>query len=135
MVYSAKKRFFRYASFGMVTFAFDLVLLWLFIQVFEVPYLYATAIAFLIALSVNYFLSRRFVFKGTNRPVGKGYMYFIAVAILGAAVTTFCMWLLSNYTDLHFTIARTLIAAVIGLVGYIANLFLNFKVAKSQTIK
>lgn len=129
MASPALKRFVRYSTIGIGTFVFDLLLLWICIEVFGAPTVPATAIAFLIAVSLNFVISRRYVFKGSERSLKRGYAYFITYAVVGMFLTAGLMWLLTAYTNLHYTTIRVLIAGFIGAGNYVANLYLNFKVA------
>lgn len=124
----ALHRFLRYALVGGGTFGFDLILLYVVTEYFGVPYYLATAGAFLIAVSMNYFISRRFVFKGTERSLHRGYAYFITIALLGAALTTAGVALLVTYAGLYYMVARVLVAFVVGTINYLSNLFFNFRV-------
>lgn len=121
-------RFLRYSLVGGSTFAFDLVLLYIVTEYAGVPYYIATPLAFLVAVSLNYLISRRFVFKGTGRGHKLGYSYFIGAALLGASVTTLGVSALVTYAGLYFMLARILIACVVGIGNYLFNLFYNFKV-------
>jgi putative flippase GtrA len=121
-------RFLRYTLVGGSTFAFDLLLLYVVTEFLGVPYYIATPGAFLIAVSINYLISRRFVFKGTTRGHTVGYSAFILVALMGAGVTTLGVTLLVTYAGLYFMLARVLTACVVGMGNYLFNLFYNFKV-------
>lgn len=121
-------RFLKYATVGGSTFAFDLVLLWIMTEVFLVPYLVSTALAFMIAVSINYFISRKYVFKGTNRKIHHGYVYFILVAVGGALAVTGAVALLVTTFAMHYLVARVLVACVVGIGNYLFNLHFNFKV-------
>lgn len=125
----AFKRFLRYAGVGGSTFAFDLTLLWLVTEFLTIPYQVSTAGAFLVAISINYFVSRRYVFKGTSRRVHHGYLYFILVAFGGAAVVTGAVAFLVSFLGLHYLVARTIVACFVGIGNYLFNLHLNFRVA------
>ncbi|HWH07088.1 MAG TPA: GtrA family protein [Candidatus Paceibacterota bacterium] len=122
------RRFFKYAGVGGSTFAFDLLLIYLLTELFGVPYTISTPLGFVIAVSINYFLSRRFVFKGTDRTVHHGYVYFITFAGLGALLITASVAALVTTFNLHYLFARVLVACVIGMTNYLLNLHLNFKV-------
>jgi putative flippase GtrA len=122
------KRFLRYAAVGGSTFLFDLSLLWVQIEKFHFYYLHAAVSSFLIAVSVNYFLSRRWVFKGSARRLAAGYLYFLKTAVAGALTTGFLMWLFST-TNGNYLLIRIIIAAVIGMGNYLIHLYLNFRVA------
>lgn len=129
LVSTRMRRLGRYALVGVSTFGVDLSLLWILIDVLALQYLVATAVAFLIAVSLNYFVSRAWVFRHTERALGRGYVYFLQFALIGALVTTLLMWLLTSQTELHYALARILIAGVVGVGNYVANLYFNFKVA------
>ncbi len=124
-----EKRFIRYSSVGFLTFCIDLLLLLFLTAYLKVPYLPATAGSFLIAVSGNYLISRRYVFRHTKRGMHAGYIYFLQFALLGMAVTTGLMWLLLSLAPLPVLYARVIIAAFVGIGNYLANLHLTFRVA------
>ena len=122
-------RFLKYASVGVSTFLFDLFLLFILIDYFNVYYVYATASAFCIAVSINYVLSRRFVFRGTLRSVHAGYGIFILIALVGLAAVTGLMIVFVEVLHLHYLPSRIIIAGMLGMWNYLMNLYVNFKVA------
>jgi putative flippase GtrA len=126
------KRFFRYTAVGGLTFLFDLSLLWIQIEKFHVYYLHAAVSSFLVAVSVNFFLSRRWVFKGSARRLSAGYLYFLKTAVAGALMTGLFMWILSTTTQGHYLLLRIIIAAIIGTGNYMIHLYLNFRVAGQE---
>ncbi len=122
-------RFLKYASVGCSTFLFDLFLLYVFIDYFKIYYVLATALAFGIAVSINYFISRRFVFKGTLRSVHSGYGVFLLIAGAGMGAVTGLMVVFVEVFHLPYLPARVIIAGIVGLWNYFMNLYVNFKVA------
>jgi putative flippase GtrA len=129
MMHKGLVRFLKYASVGGSTFVFDLFLLYLLIDYFRIYYVLATAMAFGVAVSINYFVSRRFVFKGTLRSVHEGYGIFILTALVGLGTVTGLMVLFVEVFHLHYIPARIIIAGIVGLWNYFMNLYVNFKVA------
>jgi putative flippase GtrA len=119
----------KYASVGVSTFLFDLFLLFIFIDAFAWDYVFATASAFLIAVSINYSLSRRYVFSGTLREIHSGYVVFILIALIGLGVVTGGMVVLVGILDWHYAVSRIVIAGIVGMWNYLMNLYVNFKVA------
>jgi putative flippase GtrA len=122
-------RLLKYSSVGVSTFLFDLLLLYVLIDYAKVYYPVATALAFGIAVSINYFLSRRFVFKGTLRSVHAGYGVFVSIALVGLVAITGLMMVFVEILHMHYFPARAIIAGVVGLWNYLMNLYVNFKVA------
>ncbi len=125
----ALRRFLKYMMVGGSTFLFDLLLIYLMTEFLRVPYWASTAVGFLIAVSINYFVSRRFVFKGTERKIHHGYLYFIALAGGGALFVTAAVAGLVATFALHYLVARVLVACIMGIANYLFNLHFNFKVA------
>ena len=122
-------RFVRYSAVGVATFVGDLALLYLAVHTLGIPYYIATPCTFLIAVSINYFLSRRFVFRKTERSLHAGYAYFIGIALCGAFGTTALMIALVTNLHIFYITARIATAGVVGLGNYFFNLYWNFNVA------
>lgn len=125
----ALRRFLKYALVGGSTFAFDLALIWLMTEFLGIAYWLSTALGFIIAVSLNYFVSRRFVFKGTARKMHHGYIFFILFACGGAAFIAGAVTLLVTLFGLHYLVARVAIACIVGFGNYLFNLHFNFRVA------
>ena len=126
--YRSVRRFVRYSGVGVGTFALDLSLLYLLTTYVHVAYYLATPIAFLVGVSINYVLSREIVFKRTERSWHVGYAHFIVIALCGMILTTSGVVLLVSYVGLYYLVARVLVAGVVGILNYLANLYWNFKV-------
>ncbi len=127
--YPALARFARYSAVGVSTLGLDLLMLAGMTELLHIPYALGTPIAFLIAVSLNYLISRAVVFRGTERPFHHGYALFILFALLAAGAITGAVYLLVTYAHLYYLLARVLVAGVIGIANYLGNLHLNFRVA------
>lgn len=125
----ALTRFLKSTSVGVSTFLFDLLLLFIFIDVFAIHHVLAAGIAFLIAVSINYLISRRFVFPGSERSAATTYVFFLGIAGMGFLLVTSLMYLCVDILGLHYVVSRVVIAAVVGCWNYFLNLYWNFKVA------
>ncbi|MCI0533314.1 GtrA family protein [bacterium] len=125
----ALNRFAKYASIGVSTFLFDLLLLFVFIDAFGWHYAIAAGAAFIIAVSCNYYLSRKYVFYGTLRDARSGYIIFVGIAIAGLFVIVGGMTLFIEIFEWHYAPSRIIIAGIVGIWNYLINLYVNFKVA------
>ena len=119
-------RFARNTVVGVSTFLFDLLLLYLAVSVAGISYVIATPVAYLIGSSIGYVLSRRYVFKGSERKHHSGYVYFVGVGLGGAALTTSLVAALVSMFTMNYLVARTLVAGVMGIANYLFNLHINF---------
>ncbi|MDB5195328.1 MAG: GtrA family protein [Parcubacteria group bacterium] len=122
-------RLLKYIAVTLPTFLFDLGLLTLLVQIFHVQYVLAAGFAFIVATTTNYVLSRHFVFIGSERSLGLGYVYFLIIAGVGLLMVTVSIWILVQVFLLNYLVSRILIALVEGSWNYLMNLYLNFRVA------
>lgn len=121
------KRFFKYSTIGVSTFILDLLFLWFLTAVMGIHYLFSTFLAFLVAVSINYFISRKVVFHETERGVGAGYMYFLGIVICGVSLTLGIMYILVNFMQLNIILARIVTSGFIGIFNFLMNDTFNFK--------
>ena len=110
-----------------IAFALDLAILWSLVELLDVPRVIAAVIAFVIPMVVFYFLSREWVFPGTRRGVGSGFVFFIANVGIGFVVMLAVFWGLLQFTGLYYLVARILASVVSGVVIFLLNGFLNFR--------
>lgn len=121
-------RFLKYIVVGFSTFLFDLLLLYILTDILFVNYVLSAGVAFLIAVSINYYLSRTFVFNRTTREFVGGYYWFIAIAGIGMLAVMGLMFLFVAIFGWYYLVSRVVIAGIVGLWNYVMNLFFNFKV-------
>jgi len=123
------ERVMKFGAVGVSTFALDLTLLYVFIDWLVWNYMIATGLAFTIAVSINYYCDRRWVFKGSLRSIHAGYVMFLAIGCVGAAIAMAGMSVLVGVFHIHYVASRIAIASLVGLWNYFMNLYVNFQVA------
>lgn len=93
---------------------------------------YAAGVAFFIAVSINYTLSRKYVFKGTKRSFKQAYLGFLSIALVGLLIVMGGMYLFVENFNLNYMLSRVIVAMMTGLWNYFLNLYVNFKVAGKE---
>lgn len=119
----------RYVGVGISTFLLDLSLLYMFVEVVNLNYIFSTIVAFVFAVSVNYSISRTYVFAQTERSLLFGYMNFMSIMCTGLILTTSFMYVAVDVFMVHYLVARITIAGFVGFSAYLVNLHYNFMVA------
>ncbi|HET9428330.1 MAG TPA: GtrA family protein [Allosphingosinicella sp.] len=109
-----------------VCFAFDLLLLWAFVEYLGMNKLVAAAIAFLIATSLHYAFAHGWIFKGTEQAIGKGYAWFLVNALVGLVLTIVLFWAFMAI-GFHYLVARVIASVFAGLSVFLLNAVLNFR--------
>jgi len=119
------KKLLQYSLIGGTTFFFDLLLYW-YLRENGVYYLSAAAIAFLFSVSLNYIISRSWVFQESNRSFGAGYLYFILISTTGALLTVGGLKVLVEYEGFDPYMGRVFVGGFVGFLNYTVNYFINF---------
>lgn len=112
---------------SVATFGIDLVLLWLLVQLFGAAYIPAVAIAFLIAISINYLVSRLWIFTDSDRGIATGFVYFLVNAGIGLLTTMAVFVLLVQFGGLFYLVARVIASGVAGILVFALNAIWNFR--------
>jgi len=107
-------------------FAFDIALLWGLVEL-GMGKIAAAALAFVVANSIHYVFGRGWIFKGTDRAVGAGYVYFLINAGIGLVITVSLFAALIHWTPINYLVARVLVSVVSGLTVFLLNAVLNFR--------
>jgi len=118
---------FRNTVVSCLCFAFDLALLWMLVRLLGMAKIPAAALGFIAANSIHYALGRAWIFRGTERGVSAGYIYFLANAAVGLAVTVSLYALMLACLPINYLVARIFVSAVAGLAVFLLNAVLNFR--------
>jgi putative flippase GtrA len=87
----------------------------------------AAALAFIAANTIHYAFGRAWIFRGTERGVASGYVYFLVNAAIGLAITLLLFAAMIRWVPIHYLISRTLVSLIAGLTVFLLNAVLNFR--------
>jgi putative flippase GtrA len=110
-----------------LAFAFDIVLLWALVRLVGWGKLEAAALGFVAANTLHYALGRSWIFRGTERGIADGYVYFLANAAVGLFVTMALYAAFLRYTPINYIVARIIVSVFAGLAVFLLNAVLNFR--------
>ena len=110
-----------------VAFAFDLALLWGLVEFVHMDKVLAAALAFVAATSLHYAFCHGWIFRGTERSLASGYVYFLTNAVIGLVITITLFAALIRWTPINYLVGRTLVSVVAGLAVFLLNAVLNFR--------
>ena len=108
-------------------FAFDLALLWALVRWAGMGKLEAAALGFIAANTLHYALGRSWIFRGTDRGVAAGYVYFLMNATIGLGVTLGLYAAFLRFTSIDYLVARVIVSVFAGLAVFLLNAVLNFR--------
>ncbi len=86
----------------------------------------AAAISFLVSNSLHYVFGRTWIYRGTERRIVPGYLYFLMNAGVGLIAT---VGLFALFVDLglQYLLARIVASIFVGLLLFVLNAVLNFR--------
>lgn len=118
---------FRYTFVGGFAFVIDFGLLWFLKEIFGLHYLLSATLAFIAGLTVNYFISIRWVFiRYKNRNRISEFFYFTFIGIIGLGLNDLFMWLFTDKVQFHYLISKIAAAILVYLWNFFARKYLLF---------
>jgi putative flippase GtrA len=108
-------------------FAFDLALLWALVRWAGMGKITAAALGFIAANTLHYALGRTWIFRGTDRGLAAGYVYFLLNATIGLGVTLALYAAFLRFTSIDYLLARVIVSVFAGLAVFLLNAVLNFR--------
>lgn len=122
-------RFIRYSLVGCSTLLLDLGLLFFFIDTLKWPSVFAAAVSFFVAVSLNYSISRAWIFRGSEKPELSRMSGFLLISLVGLGIVSGGMYIFNSLLEIHYLVSRLLVASLTGFWNYLINLYINFRVA------
>jgi putative flippase GtrA len=120
-------RLFRSSVSGGLAFAFDILLLYVFVEFLHIYYLISAGGAFVIAHSSNYVVQRMWGFRGTKANLFGGYLCFALFGSLGIILTVGLLAVAVEIFSLNYLLGRVLVSLIVGLLLFILNYIFTFK--------
>jgi putative flippase GtrA len=118
----------RYSIGGISTFLIDLGIVLILTTYTSIHTNVTLVLGFAIGITINYFFSYFWAFKGTSQTLLRGYFYFLIIGICTGVIISYTTTSLMEISALSLLIARTIVATFAGLINFLLNTFFNFKV-------
>ncbi len=125
------KTFVKYIISGCLAGGTDLILLFVFTDIFGIWYLLSAVLAFILAFFVSFFLQKFWTFRDNNREKMFGQMksYFI-VCVINLGVNTVGMYILVDKFKVMYILAQIIMSGLIAISSFIIYRFFIFKKQK-----
>jgi len=123
-----KIQMFRYLFVGGAAFIVDFISLFILTEFFGIYYLISAAIAFILGLIANYFLSIGWVFnkrKLKNRHIEFG--VFALIGIVGLGLNEIFIWFFTQDLQIYYLISKIFASVIILFWNFFARKFVLFR--------
>ena len=111
----------RFILWGLIPTFIDVFLLVILNEILGIKVLVSSAVSFLISVTVSYFISMRFVFRGGHMKRSKEYTLFVTLSFVGLLINQFIMWLGTSVFSLHYLIAKLTSILVVPAYNFITK--------------
>lgn len=118
---------FRYTLVGGFAFLIDFGVLFALTEYLNLHYLVSAAIAFVAGLSVNYYLSTKWVFA--RRAIGNRiveFTLFAFIGIIGLGLNELSMWIFTDILLIYYLVSKIITTIIIYLWNFTARKFILF---------
>ena len=113
---------FRFLIVGGLAFVIDYVTLIICKEVFNIPVLISSAIAFTISVIANYILSIKWVFNvDKNESKEKNFILFIIFSIIGLLLTELIMWFGTDIIKISYLIVKIVATAIVMVFNFVTR--------------
>lgn len=107
-------------------FTLGLAVLWLLVERAGMAKVPAAALSFLVSNTLHYAFGRGWIYRGTERRLVPGYVYFLMNAGLGL-VATVGLFAAFVGLGLNYLLARIVASIFVGLMLFVLNAVWNFR--------
>ena len=111
----------NFVIIGGFTTLVDLCVLIFTTERLNIPYFISNLLYFSISLSINYFLSMRFVFVVNNRQSKKDGLMFAVLSILGLVLNQSILVILTHYFGLFYVYSKIIAIFVVMVWNFVSK--------------
>lgn len=117
----------RYFLCGITSAGFNIILLYLFTDVFGVWYLYSSIIAFILALILSFVLQKFVVFKdGKSNGIHKQFSMFTVAATLGVVTNTTLVFVFTDILGFWYILSQLFAGFFVMIQNFLLYKYLIF---------
>ena len=118
---------FRYTFVGGFAFIVDFGTLFILTEYCNIQYLVSGAVGFILGLTINYFLSVKWVFS--TRVVESRIMefwYFSLIGIAGLGLNELLLWVLTDILTVYYLLSKIITTIILYLWNFFLRKFILF---------
>ena len=118
----------RFAIVGVIAAFVDVGVLVILKELLLVDVLISSAISFCVSVTVNYFLSMSFVFKGKKQSKLEEFIVFVVLSVGGLCLNQFILWFGVRFTSVYYLTVKFLAMVIVPVYNFITRkIFLESK--------
>ena len=123
-------QFFRYLFVGGIAAVINIGMLYVFTDIIHIHYIISNILSFIMGLSVNYILSKKFVFQEeTKISSSKEFLIYAIIGVIGLGIDTLLVWLFTDVLSMYYMISKLISTMIVFIWNFGARKVL-YKIIK-----
>jgi len=122
-----KQQIFKFIIVGGFCASIEFITFNIFISFFKIDYLIANVLSILIAVSINYLLSRAFVFEKSRYSKRDEFLSFVLFSVLAILLNQMILWVLFEVIKLDIRLCKALAIVIVAFFNYLTKKYIVFK--------
>ena len=115
-------QFMKFGVVGVIAFIIDFGVMVFLTEVFGVPYLISTTVAFTVSVIFNYLASMRYVFvRKDNMSRRREFIIFVALSVIGLILNDVFMWLLVDMLFIDYRISKIITTVLVAIWNFVSR--------------
>jgi putative flippase GtrA len=117
----------RFIITGGFTAGIDFLLLVLFVEAFLLHYLLASGISFIVGVTINYLISRHWIFEGGRYRHSVEFLGFFVTGGIGLVLNQMILWFFVGHLSVDYKISKTISIFVVTFWNFTTKKYLVFR--------
>jgi len=117
----------RFIITGGFTAGIDLLLLIFFVEIFSLHYLLASGITFIVGATINYLISRYWVFEGGRYRQSVEFLGFFVMAGIGLVLNQMILWFFVGHLSVDYRISKIISILAVTSWNFTTKKYLVFR--------
>lgn len=115
-------QFMKFGVVGVIAFIIDFGVMVFLTEVFAVPYLISTTIAFAVSVIFNYVASMRYVFvRKDDMSRRREFIIFVLLSVIGLVLNDVFMWLLVDFFFIDYRISKIITTVLVAIWNFVSR--------------
>ncbi|MCX2479512.1 GtrA family protein [Pedobacter sp. MC2016-15] len=122
-----RQQVFKFILVGGFCASIEFITFNILIKFTQIEYLVANVISIIIAIIINYVLSRAFVFEKSKHTKRNEFLSFILFSVLAIALNQLILWLFFEVIRLDIQLCKALAIIIVAFFNYLTKKHIVFK--------
>jgi len=124
------REFFSYFWVAIVAFLVNYLCLYILSDFLRINYIISNIISFIFGLTINYILSKKYVFKSGNINKKTEFMIYAFIGVIGLLIDTCVLWFFTEKVHIYHMISKVISTGITFIWNFAARKIFYYFISK-----